>query len=224
MEIRIDTIIPVLNEEKVLAATLECHLQQVSAQHLFLVDGGSKDSTQQIALRYPGINWLTSAVTGRGAQMNYGASKATGTHLLFMHADTLPALDTYLVLREFFEQHYHTAGGFCLRFDREGFPYDLLARSTHSRRPVTFFGDQGLFLSRRLFEEVGGFPDTPLMEDVGMIRKLRKKVRLQRLPNEVCTSTRRFEEQGVIRQLSRNTLLLLAFYLGVSPERLKEWY
>jgi hypothetical protein len=116
-------------------------------------------------------------------------------------------------------------GGFSpLDFDTSSPLLDLYARLT--RRPIWFFhyGDQAFFVRREIFEEMGGFAEIPIMEDLEFLSRLRRKGRLALHPMPVITSARRFLEGGILRTQLRNALLVLLYVLGVSPTVLKRFY
>lgn len=220
---RISIVIPVLNEEKSIAKTLAA-LTPLKPHELIIVDGGSADTTREICKRLGAT--VLSAPRGRGRQMNHAARQATGEVLLFLHADTrLPESafdDMHGALR-----NPHCVGG---RFDvqLEGSHWMLrmigALISLRSRISKVATGDQAIFVRREIFDELGGYPDIPLMEDVAFARALKRQGAVACLRSRVVTSARRWEAEGIWRTIFRMWTLKLFYYLGVSPVRLKRYY
>lgn len=217
----ISIIIPALEEEEALPATLASALGQPGPKEVIVADGGSVDATRQIAAE-ANVR-IVLASSGRARQMNAGADAATGDTLLFLHADTrLPdgALDR---VREALNDGT-SAGCFRLRFDRGGFWLWLWTRPIWMRWHRFAFGDRALFVRREAFDAVGGFPEQPVFEDLDMVQALRRRGRFAFLPEAVVTSARRFEEVGALRQQLRNWALWSAWLVGVSPHRVARFY
>ena len=216
-------VIPTLNEEAALGATLESGCRSAPGSEIVVADGGSRDATLDVARSFPGVRTVV-APRGRGPQMNAGAAAATGDVLLFLHADTHLPPDAGVLVASALEDPRVVGGSFFLGFD-SAHPI-LRLSSIASRLNVRWatYGDQAFFLRRSVFEQVGGFAPVPLFEDVelqGRIRRLGRCVKIQR---PVTSSARRFLRVGVVRQQVRNALLLVAYHLGVSPIRLAGWY
>ena len=222
---RISIVIPVLNEATQIAATL-APLQTLRTQghEMLVVDGGSSDDTVQRAL--PLCDRILDAPRGRARQMNAGAQAARGDVLWFLHADTRaspPAMDALLAALG----RPQTAWG---RFDvRLSGAHPLLRlveglMNLRSRWTGIATGDQGIFVRRPLFERVGGFPDIPLMEDVALSRRLKREAAPVCLRERLVASSRRWEQRGVARTILLMWRLRLAYWLGVSPERLAAHY
>ena len=218
----ISVIIPTLDEESELPATLASVHAQPGPKEVLVADGGSEDATRAIATRH-GVEIVTGR-RGRARQMNAGAARATGDVLLFLHADTrLPpgALDH---VRAALASPGAVAGCFRLRFDRGGFWLWLWSRPLWMRSPRWAFGDRALFVRREAFDAVGGFPDQPIFEDLDIVQALRREGRFVFLDDAVVTSARRFEREGALRQQLRNGALWAAWLLGVAPERVARFY
>ncbi len=218
-------VIPVLNE----AARLEpflAHLQRAfpDAERL-IVDGGSQDETLAIALR-SGITVLTSE-PGRAAQMNLGAAAASGRWLLFLHADSkfdFTARDLYPRLDA--QSEAAGWGFFAVRLEGESRLLPLVASMMNLRSRMTRVatGDQGLFVETSLFQNLGGFASIPLMEDVEICKRLRRESSPLKPTLMLTASGRRWDEQGAWSTILRMWGLRLAYWLGVSPERLWHYY
>jgi rSAM/selenodomain-associated transferase 2 len=221
----ISVVIPTLHEEKTLPETL-ARLRHPAFSEVLVVDGGSRDRTlADIALANPLTRVLT-APTGRARQMNAGAAVAKGEILLFLHADTLlPPMAADIILNTMADTRI--VGG---RFDARLVPDRGLLwvvgrmMSWRSRLTGIATGDQAIFVRRKVFEELGGFPDVAIMEDIAFSRRLKQAGRVAALHSCVMTSGRRWQRHGTIRTILLMWWLRLLFFLGVSPDRLKRWY
>ncbi len=221
----ISVIIPTLNEEQTIGATFD-RLHHPAFAEVLVVDGGSCDKTlERIAAAASKAKVLTSS-KGRSRQMNAGAADATGDVLLFLHADTLlPHTAADDILNAMADSL--VVGG---RFDARLMPDRGLLwivgrmMSWRSRLTGIATGDQAIFVRRKVFEALGGFPDVPIMEDVAFSRSLKRVGRAAALRSCVVTSQRRWERNGPIRTILLMWGLRLLFFLGVSPDRLRQWY
>lgn len=214
----ISVIIPALDEARALPATLEALFAQPGAFEAILVDGGSSDATLNIAGGYPRLRVLRSA-RGRAEQMNAGAAIARGEILLFLHADTLLPVGAIRELNALEHDGECQAGGFHHRFS--GKHWTLRAVSwLHNRRCAwsgIFYGDQAMFVRRRLFESLGGFPAGDL-EDIVLSERLLDHCEPRFLEGCVVTDSRKFEQMGALRSFVR-CLLILACYETRLPLR-----
>ena len=219
----ISVIIPVLNEEKSIAATLEA-LLALAPDEIILVDGGSSDGTPAIAERY-GVR-IVASERGRACQMNRGASEANGDVLLFLHADTRLPTSALNDIAVAFSDPRCIGGRFDVELDGDHWMLPIVARmiSYRSRLTKVGTGDQAIFVRRQVFERLGGFPDIPLMEDIAFCRTLKKNGVFACLQSRVVTSARRWETDGVWRTIIRMWTLKLLYFAGVSPARLKQYY
>lgn len=218
-------VIPTVNESESLPLLLS-DLDQLTVPHQVVVaDGGSTDGTRAVAAA--GGARTVDAPLGRARQMNAGASALETPWILFLHADSrLPeearnALGTWLSVSAP-DQAGHF--GFSLQGPGWFWRFIELGQRLRERLSGLVYGDQGLVLSRDLFEAVGGFPDLPLMEDLEMVRLLRKHGGVQRIPAPLPTSPRRYREGGRWRGWLRNTALVTLYLAGVSPKTLVRFY
>jgi hypothetical protein len=220
---RLSIIIPTLNEAERIKGTIT-QLQQCKEVEIVVVDGGSRDNTVEVAGLLGARVLQTNA--SKAVQMNAGAAASVGDVLLFLHADThLPDnFDTKVMAAV--SQHGFCAGAFSLAIgsDVRGLRFIERVANWRSRFFQMPYGDQALFVCRDLFDEIGGFPDLPIMEDFELIRRLRRKGKISILPDCVTTSPRRYLNFGIIKTWCLNQIIIAAYYLGVPPTRLACWY
>jgi len=216
----ISIIIPTFNEEKALPATLRAVGEQAGDYELIVVDGGSQDRTQAL-VRADARLRLLAAPKGRASQMNAGAAAARGEWLLFLHADTLLPDGALKRLHEFEPDPSIQAGGFLHRFSGDDWRLRLISwlDNVRCRRTRIIYGDQALFVRRGLFEQLGGFPDQPILEDVAFCERLVRVARPVLLSPPVMTDPRKFVTMGVWRSLGRVILIILhaELHLPVLP-------
>ncbi|MCB2228405.1 MAG: TIGR04283 family arsenosugar biosynthesis glycosyltransferase [Desulfarculaceae bacterium] len=191
---------------------------------VLVVDGGSRDDTAQRA-RAAGARVIRAA-KGRAAQMNAGAIAAGGEILLFLHADSILPPGWQHEVRRVLGLPGVAAGAFRFRLDHRpaGLRFIELSVAARCRLAGMPYGDQGLFLTRRVFRWAGGFPELPIMEDCEMIRRLRPLGRVALSPAPVITSARRWQRRGAIATTGLNSLVVGAFYLGFPPAFLRRLY
>ncbi|WP_019039676.1 TIGR04283 family arsenosugar biosynthesis glycosyltransferase [Psychroflexus tropicus] len=219
----ISIIIPALNEEKVIAEVLEHTLWLQGHSEIIVVDGGSQDQTLELAKSFEKVNVLQSS-KGRAAQMNYGASKATGDIFLFLHADTYLPKTYYNDVNKLLQNTEIVAGSFKLKMDNPHPIFKFYQWCSQFNLEFFTYGDHGMFMKAEAFKTIGGFKPIPFMEDVEIQKRLRQLGKLKKTKSYVTTSSRRFQKNGVITQLIIDTLLVLGFKLGISPNRLKRFY
>lgn len=215
-------IIPMRNEEGVIGPLLADLKNRFAGCELIVVDGESTDRGISEALSVADVVLL--GAPGRAAQMNLGAACARGNYLLFLHADTRPCFS----LRQFQQAMSQSPGwGFC-RVSLSGSHRALRlvewAMNLRSRLTRVATGDQLMFVSRALFHEARGFASLPLMEDVELSKRLRRTARPLMLDAKVCTSSRRWEENGILRTVLTMWWLRFLYLCGVSPTRLWRLY
>ena len=219
--VTVSVVIPALNEEAAIGLALA---STVGAHEVIVVDGGSSDATRDV-VGATGHRLLQSA-RGRGVQLNLGAAAATGDVLLFLHADTqLPEHFVGDVVSCLTKKDADW-GRFDLRFDAGGPLMRLIARLIcwRSRLTKVGTGDQAIFVRRELFEEIGGFHESQLFEDIDLCRRLRRGRRMAIPARPVVTSSRRWREDGALRTSFRMWALKLAYLAGVPSERLARVY
>lgn len=224
---KFSVVIPALNEEKNIARLLtELTLITTQAEvEIIVVDGGSSDRTAEVARKFAHV--YQADIKSRGAQLRLGAAKSHGEYLWFLHADSQinPTGDRYAEMVNCLQQPKVSAGFYRLRFDRSDlfFRYLSLTSTWRARYLGLIFGDQGLFVSRELYEAAGGFDEVPLMEDWLLSRRLKKLGRFSGLNTPIYTSSRRFARGKLRTHLQMHRIKLL-FLFGMSPERLAQKY
>lgn len=221
--VKTSIIIPALNEAAHIAVAVTRALA-TDPLEVLVIDGGSHDATPEFARQAGGT--VFESPSGRAAQMNVGAKRARGDVLLFLHADSWLPADALNQIETAMDDSWVGGGAFRQRIEADGRAYRLLEfgnalRAGWLKIP---YGDQGIFLRRDLFEELGGYPDVRFMEDVLLMRSLRRRTRIVLLPGPIHTSARRWQKHGILRQTVRNWLLLAAEKLGVPPDRLADLY
>jgi rSAM/selenodomain-associated transferase 2 len=219
----ISVIIPTLNEVSHIAAAVES-AWVAGAAEVIVVDGGSSDQTTTLATQH-GARVLKNG-QGRGPQQNCGAAAAAADVLLFLHADCRLSADAGQQIEDALADEAVLGGAFRQQIDAGGVLYRALERgnATRVRWLHMPYGDQGIFMRRTAFVELGGFPHVKLMEDLLLMRAFRRIARPVLLPGPITVSARRWKRHGVIRQTLRNWLLIAAERVGVSPDRLARFY
>ncbi len=218
----ISIVCPIYNEEKVLSEN-SVALERLSHQAEFIfVDGGSSDRSVEIVRQYGKV---LSSKKGRAVQMNAGTLGAFSNVLLFLHADTLVSAGTLRSIETIVENGY--AGG-CLtqRIEKEGFVFRLIEAQGNMRAKIAkvFYGDQGIFVRKDVFQKIGGFPEVPIMEDVLFTKKLRNAGNTIVLSDKIFVSPRRWEKKGVIKTALIYSLIVLLFKLGYPLKKIKSLY
>lgn len=222
--VKISIIIPVLNEEMNLPNVLN-NLQPFRSKghEVVVVDGGSSDNS--LLLAQQGADIVIVSKAGRALQMNSGAAVATGDIFLFLHCDTfLPDNALKVVASNFQRDNYW--GRFDVHLSSNKFVFRLIERLMNLRSRLTSIatGDQAIFIEGKLFNQLGGFPEIALMEDITICKLLRKLSAPVCLKQKVITSSRRWENNGVVATVLLMWKLRLFYFFGVSADELSRKY
>ncbi len=223
--VRLSVVIPALDEAPGIVATLTA-LQPLRGRghEVIVVDGGSRDATLDLAR--PLADRAFAAASGRSRQMNAGARAADGDTLLFLHADSVLPADADRAIERARAQNRRW-GRFDVAIDGRATILPLVAFMMNLRSRLTGIatGDQGIFVDKSLFADVGGYPDIPLMEDVALSKVLKRRGgRPACLVSRIVTSGRRWETRGPWRTIVNMWRLRLAYALGADPEHLARRY
>ena len=224
----LSVVIPALNAEVRFPACLEAAAAGGDlVGEIIVVDGGSADDTVAIGERF-GARVLT-APPGRGGQLKAGADAARGDWLLFLHADTVLSPGWAGEVRAFIDNNVYDVGVFTLAFDAQGFAPWLVAAGAMVRTRFTKspYGDQGLLISRKIYDEIGGFRDLPLFEDVDIIDRVLRQgphAMFHIFRSKAVTSAERYEREGYGKRVVKNFVLLTRYRFGASPEALARDY
>lgn len=233
MAMTISVIIPTLNEERTIMAAL-AHTAALGFDELIVVDGGSLDQTLALVESYRSRTQspaqspvrLMTAPCGRARQMNEGVKASSGEILLFLHADTQLPDDAKAMIQTALIDQRIVGGRFDVRFDRPSMWGTIISRMMNwrSRLSGVATGDQALFVRRHIFEQIGGFADMPLMEDIDFSRRLKRKGATAALTATVSTSFRRWEQHGPLRTILLMWALRFLYWIGVRSHTLSRWY
>ncbi|MBT2396952.1 TIGR04283 family arsenosugar biosynthesis glycosyltransferase [Streptomyces sp. ISL-100] len=220
---QVSIIVPVLNEQATVQTALSRLCRDFPDCELIVVDGGSTDATVELATPYAPV---VHSARGRARQMNEGARHAGGDVLWFVHADTAIAPAALGQIRTCLIDPNVVGGGLTIRFDRRtpGLNYLAWTSNARARRLHHIFGDQAMFVRRTVFDELGGFPDLAIMEDLEMSRRLHRRGRLCLLTATSTASSRRFTEHGTWRMIAFMQYLKLLYFAGVDPETIRTRY
>lgn len=224
---RFSVIIPVFNENAVINSTIE-HLDSLpgeASMEIIVVDGDKSGKTIG-AIRDGNVKSAISE-KGRGNQMNRGAAMAEGDIVIFLHADTRLPLDAFSLIESALRDPGRQAGAFDLAIASGRPIYRMIAKiaSLRSRLTRIPYGDQAHFFRRDYFQDIGSYANIPLMEDVEIMGRIKKRgERITIIKQAVTTSARRWEKEGILRCTLRNWLLICLYFSGVSPERLSIFY
>lgn len=217
---KVSIIIPTLQEENTIERTLLSLQRQGNGYEVIVVDGGSSDSSVDIASRHARV---IKGPCGRARQMNLGASHARAGILLFLHADTILPEGAVEKVSKVMEGDGVVGGFFRLEFDP---PHPFLHLLSLFARMLSLapYGDHTLFVSAKAFKTLRGYKDISIMEDLEFYRRLKRLGKVRLIQDPVTTSSRRFLKKGIYRQNLLNILICLGYECGLKPDRLKSWY
>ncbi|WP_455388289.1 TIGR04283 family arsenosugar biosynthesis glycosyltransferase [Petrachloros mirabilis] len=220
----ITVIIPTLNEESAIAQTVR-HTASLGFDHILVVDGGSCDQTRALVDGL-GLARVLTAQPGRARQLNTAAKISRGDILLFLHADTLLPDTAKQNIESALADPVIVGGRFDVRFDSPSAWGRVISRFMNLRSRLTRIstGDQAMFVRRNIFEQLGGYSEIPIMEDIEFSTRLKRTGPTRALRETVTTSFRRWEQQGTLRTILLMWTLRFLYWMGVSPQRLKNFY
>ena len=222
---KISIVIPVLNEAVLVVQNLPALQPLRAAGHeLILVDGGSDDAT--VSLSEPFVDQTIRSSKGRSRQMNNGAMAAKGDVLLFLHIDTLLPEGADRLIMNGMKREMRSWGRFDVRLSGGHLLFRAVNCLMNWRSRVTGIatGDQAIFVQKKLFRTVGGFPDIDLMEDIALSKRLKGYSLPCCLWQRVITSSRRWEKKGMVRTILLMWFLRGAYFFNVTPNRLAKFY
>jgi len=227
LECRISLIIPVFCEQAVINKTIEAvrRLRGGDTAEIIVVDGQAEVETLA-AIGDATVRKLSSE-KGRGRQLNRGAAVAAGDVLLFLHADTVLPPAAFERIAEAMGDEGCAGGAFDLHIDSPGAGFRVIETVANLRSRLTRipYGDQAIFIRASCFRTLGGFKEIPIMEDVDLMRRIkRKRGRIVIFRESVITSARRWEKEGLVFCTLRNWFLITLYLCGVKPERLARFY
>ncbi len=219
----ISIIIPTLNEQE----NIECLLVHIKKHYrdceVIISDGGSSDNTVAIAQKYATV---VHSPKGRGIQLNTGASYATGDLLWFLHADTIPHVDSVNLIHQTLQESSIVGGGFEYNFDSTSKRLQFISWFSNRKNKSLnrIYGDMGIFVRKEIFNQIGRFPESHLMEDFEFSRRLRKIGKVRILPQQIQTSPRDWYKEGFLKKVSKDTFIRMAYCMHVDNQTLYNWY
>ncbi len=222
---RLSIVVPTLNEAEIIVPLL-ASLQQFRRRgaEVIVADGASQDRTLELAA--PLADRAIVVERGRARQMNAGAGIASGDVLLFLHADSQLPVDADMQIDHELSASKSKWGRFDIKLTGRHPLLRIVEFSMNWRSRLTAIatGDQAMFIKRSLFDDVGGFPDIALMEDVAMSARLNAHSRPLCLRARVLASSRRWEQRGILRSIMLMWRLRLLYFLGTDPKVLARMY
>ena len=223
--LKISIIIPVINEERSLSGLLSYLKEHMDSRYneIIISDGGSDDNTVEVAKNH-GAQVYESPGKGRARQMNFGARKAQGDILYFLHSDTIPPKNFIELITKEIKTNYE-AGCFQLKFDIDHPALRFYSWFTRFDVDVFRFGDQSLFVRKALFQKVGGFrEDLLVMEDQEIVTRFKKYAQFSVVDEHVVTSARKYQRFGAFRLQLIFSIIVVLFYLEISQEVIANFY
>ena len=217
-------VIPTLNSANLISHTLLSLSEGIEAnliKELIISDGNSSDDIKKLSNEIGAV--FIKGQKGRGTQLQRGAMKAPGEWILFIHSDTiLPPGWAIAFLKHIKDQEN---AGYCkLSFDDPSVMAKVMSFGANLRSSIFKlpYGDQGLLISKKLYNEIGGYPDLPLMEDVAIVKLLKQKIQL--VPVTIKTSAFKYKRDGWLKRSINNITLLIRFKFGADPRELAKLY
>ncbi len=220
-------IIPVLHESEIINTQLESlkHIATDEPFEIIVVDGSPTQDTLRVISDTNVKKY--SCKQGRGCQMNEGAAHASGDILVFLHVDTFLPLNAFSLIQTALKNKQYVGGSFTLQIQPQTAFFRMIAAYSTLRSQITRtpYGDQVIFLRKTYFDAIGGYQNIPLMEDVELMRRIRKKKgQIVILPHPVITSARRWDHEGFIYMFLRNNIIIFLYWCGIPAEKLAKFY
>lgn len=219
----VSIIIPALNEEKNIKSCLDAlQLYRKQGNEIIVVDGGSADRTCEMAKAL--ADHVVSSSAGRAKQMNTGAACAKYNTLWFIHADTLVPANAVEKIDAALKQY--DWGRFNVKLSGSHWFFRIIETMMNLRSCLTGIatGDHGIFVKREIFLSVKAYPEIPLMEDIELSTKLKKLSKPACLKEKLITSSRRWEDKGMMQTVFLMWKLRLLYFIGVSADKLVQQY
>lgn len=218
---QLTVVVPTLNEAAHIARSLESLPKDAET---IVSDGGSTDETIAIARRCGAR--VVAGDQGRASQMNRGAKAATGNVLLFLHADCVLGPHAATAIESALIDDEVVGGSFRMQVRDASLALRFIAATANARARFlkTPYGDQALFARRGVFEDLGGFPEMPFMEDVAFVRSIKRRGRIVRLHETVTTGARHWQRLGPVSTTLLNWSMVSLYLMGVPAERLEPHY
>jgi len=220
--IKYSVIIPTLNEEAFIARCIESAQNNIPGAEIIIADGRSADSTIEICKSYKVK--IVSSSKGRGIQLNDGAKAASGDVLIFLHADTLLPDNAHNLIVNFFISAENKICRFLLGFDFNHKLLDLYTKFSKYDTLFTRFGDSAIIVRKDFFNQLNGFNNTETFEDVDFLKRAAKISKVKILNDAVISSSRRFIQNGIIKQQLFNIFLFIGYLLNVKIYILSKMY
>jgi rSAM/selenodomain-associated transferase 2 len=223
---KISIVIPILNEAETIEHLLNHLLKNASKENIseiIVVDGGSTDGSQDKVSKFSNVILLNSE-KGRAKQMNVGAKNATGNILYFLHADSFPPenFDKFIIEEV---KKGKEAGCFIMKFDSNHWWLKLAGWLTKLHWKACRGGDQSLFITKALFNKIGGYNENyTIYEDNDLIAKLYKLRQFTVIQKWLTTSARRYQTNGVWKLQYHFIIIHLKMWLGASADDLFNYY
>lgn len=222
---KLSIIIPVLNENNYLLATLKSLADLKKNKHeIIIVDGGSQDNIFEISKSYTDAIFISEK--GRAHQMNTGAKQASGDVLWFLHADSLIPNHADEFIINALQTTRSVWGRFNIQLSGIHWVFRIIEKLINSRSLLTGIatGDQGIFVLRTEFEKINGYANISLMEDIHLSKRLKKISRPACLKENIITSSRRWESNGIIKTVILMWCLRFAYFIGTPTNKLAKLY
>ncbi len=222
-DLSVSIIIPTLNEVKEINCLLPYVKKNFPSCDIIIVDGGSSDRTVAIAKKY---GQVIISRKGRGRQLNAGAIHASGDILWFLHADTIPHIDSVNLIRKAIQEKNIVGGGFEYNLGTSSKSLQFISWFSNRKNKLLkrIYGDMGIFVRNDLFRQINGFPESHLMEDFELSRRLKKVGKIRILPQQITTSPRDWYKEGFLKKVSKDTLIRIAYCMHVDNQTLYNWY